>query len=308
MQERYLGYIQLILAQTGVGLGIVTGKKMLSLGVPVYMQVELRFLLSFFILLSFLMIKARRAREDFELIPKISKRDWTLVIMQAVCAGVLFNILMLFGLKYTTATMAGIITSALPVVIAILSFVFLKERLSRNKILAIILVVIGVSILHIDTIGSSTAQSPIIGGVLVGLALLPEGLYTIFSKILGKKIDPLVQATWINLISCLLFLPFWIFSGMWNAMDIIDLKAAGFIVLGSFASMLFYYFWTAGVTHVKATTAAIFTGVMPIVTTIAAILMLHESFSIFDLLGMAFVLASIFIGTYRRNSKKGACT
>lgn len=300
MQERHLGYIQLVLAQVGCGLGIIVGKKLLVLGVPVYTQMGLRFIACFLMLFSFLMIQALHSHTKVELIPKIRKRDWTLVIMQSICAGVLFNLLMLFGLKYTTATMAGIITSSLPVVITLLSFVFLKEHLSKNKFIAILLVVIGVVILHVDTVGVRKSSSPIIGGVLIFLALIPEGLYTVFAKILGKKIEPLVQATWINLISCCLFVPFWLFSGMLDIFKVLDLKAWGYIGIGSFSSMLFYYCWTAGVSHVKANTAAIFTGVMPIVTTISAILFLQESFSIFDLLGMVFVITSIFIGTYQK--------
>ena len=47
---------------------------------------------------------------------------------------------------------------------------------------------------------------------------------------------------------------------------------------------------------VSATTAAIFTGVMPIATTLTAILLLGETFTAYDATGMVFVLLSIGIG------------
>src|SRR5690606_8047463 len=121
--------------------------------------------------------------------------------------GVLFNLLMLLGLKYTTATMAGIIASVIPAVIALLSFLILRERLTRNKCIAIMLAIGGVAILHFDTLDHGVAQNALLGGLLVFLSLIPEALYTILAKLLGDKLQPLTQASLINLLSVFMFMP-----------------------------------------------------------------------------------------------------
>ena len=170
-----------------------------------------------------------------------------------------------------------------------------KETLSKNKLVAIILAIIGVSILHLDTLGHSQAANALLGGFLVFLSLIPEALYTVFAKILGNKVTPIIQASLINLISIFLFLPIWLYLGGAAGLMTLDAKGIEVLLISSFCSMLFYYCWTAGVSKVSATTAAIFTGVMPIATTLTAILLLGETFTAYDATGMAFVLLSIGI-------------
>ena len=296
MSKLWLGYIELTIAQIAVGTAIVLGKQLITLGVPVYMQMEVRFVCCFLLLILMVLLKGLVKKEPIPWKPALKQAQWGLLLAQSICAGVLFNYLMLFGLKYTTATMAGIIASVLPAVIAVLSFTILKETLSRSKLIAISLAIAGVMILHLDTFGQETASNAFLGGFFVFLALIPEGLYTVFAKILGAKLQPLIQAAWINFISVLIFTPFWIYKGGLDIINQIEMNA--WIALGvtSFCSMLFYYLWTSGVGKVHANTAAIFTGVMPITTTVIAIFWLGEAFTIYDAIGLSCVLLSIIIG------------
>ncbi len=300
MNRTLLGYIQLTVAQLGVGMSIVFGKQLMLLQVPVIVQIQLRFVITaaMLIVLAFLMFIATKDKTSFSL--KLSGRDYILILLQSLTAGVLFNLLILFGLKYTTATMAGVIASALPAVIVILSLMILGERLSKNKMVAIFLAILGVIVLHLDTVGKETAINPMLGGFLVLLALIPEALYTIFTKLLQGHIHPIIQAICINIISIVLFAPVWWHSGgiPVTAELVQDFTQPSMILLfiSGFCSLLFYYCWTAGVSKVPATTAAIFTGLMPISATFGAIMLLGETLTYYDTAGMLFILLSVYIG------------
>jgi drug/metabolite transporter (DMT)-like permease len=297
MTKVFLGYCQLAIAQIGVGISIVLAKQLMHRGIPAVMQMEARFAGCFLILLLMLLLR----RQGYQGLSKFKAiampRDWILLVAQALCAGVLFNVFMLLGLEYTTATSAGIIASILPAIVAILSLIILKEKLARRNIIAIVLAIIGVSILHLDNISTEQGNFALLGGALVFLALIPEALYTIFAKLLGDKIEPLSQATIINFISMLVFLPFYLFIIGIQQLIILDPIDITMLGISCFCSMLFYYYWTKGIMVIPAMTAAVFTGLMPISTTIFAILMLGETFTIYDSIGMLCVLVSIVVGS-----------
>jgi len=73
------------------------------------------------------------------------------------------------GLKYANAAEGGIITSTTTAVIAVLSFLLLKERLKINKIIGVIFSVLGVLVINLTVDLSSTNQ--IIGSIFVILGI-----------------------------------------------------------------------------------------------------------------------------------------
>ena len=65
-------------------------------------------------------------------------------------------IFLLYGLRLTSAVERGIITSTVPTVLGIISFIFLKEQLTLNKGVGITLTVPG--ILAVNVLGSTLNQ------------------------------------------------------------------------------------------------------------------------------------------------------
>ncbi|MBT4962765.1 MAG: DMT family transporter [Francisellaceae bacterium] len=301
MNQKYLGFVQMIVAQIGVGVSVVVGKQLMQDDVSVLTQVEARFIFcSMFLIINFipaLLYKhLRGCASDYAL--KLNKKQWAVLVAQSLCGGIFFNLIMLAGLRYTTATMAGILTSTLPAILAILSYFILKERIGGQRIFAIMLAIVGIIVLHLDSAGDgSHAKNAMLGGFLIILSMVPEALYTVLAKKLGNVVNPLVQALAINIISTVVFLPFWFYYiGFDNLVEINSDNLTKMVATG-FLSYLFFYLWTAGVTKVPASVAAIFTGIMPIATTIGAISLMGESFTMYDAAGMCFVLFSIFIGS-----------
>ena len=94
----------------------------------------------------------------------------------------------------------------------------------------------------------------------------------------------------------MLFLPFALYQ--LNHFNIANLSVNlwALVVLSASLSCMFYYFWQKGLEHVTASTAAIFTSLMPIGTVVSAIFILHEHFGLTTFAGMLAVLISIVIG------------
>lgn len=196
-----LAYVQLALSMAFVGINISIGKEIVA-HVPVFLFSELRFLIAILILLPLL-----ASRGEW-------KTSWTreegkVLFWQSFFGVFLFSICMLYGVQWTSATAAGIITSTVPACIALFSFWILKEKLQVNNMLAILLSVCGIAFITFTT-GGNVEQSlaSMLGNALVFLAVVSEALFTIFAKRLAGKITPFQMTAAINVISFVLFLPF----------------------------------------------------------------------------------------------------
>jgi drug/metabolite transporter (DMT)-like permease len=77
------------------------------------------------------------------------------------------------------------------------------------------------------------------------------------------------------------------------------------LVYGISGGIMFFLFWYRGLTKINANTAALFTGVMPVSTTLLAFLFLNESIGYNEILGMILVIVAIVVGCKAPATGKG---
>ena len=103
------------------------------------------FMSLFFAVISALIF---RAKSIFSTARKLSKRHWTILVLQAVFGIFLFRVFLTFGLQYTSAMEAGIITGAVPAITAVFTRIIIKEHFSKNSVSGIIFTLFGILILQ----------------------------------------------------------------------------------------------------------------------------------------------------------------
>lgn len=295
-KKLYRGYLELTLAQCCIGVNIVLGKILIP-ETPIFPLLLIRFALGFAIIGIYQLFgNLPLVRTELK---ALSNKDWLIIFAQALCGGILFNILVLYGLEHTTATATGIINSALPAIVAIFSFLILRERLTLRIAVAILLCAAGIAVLGLGkAIPTDSNQNELFGMALVLLALIPEALFTVFAKLIKKPPSALTTTLLIHFINTLLFIPF-VISVKWDPIIHANAITLLQIFLLGLSGVLFFVFWYRGLTVVSASTSALFMGIMPISTCILAYFCLNEVLSWDDLLGMTFVIVSIVVGTRR---------
>lgn len=288
MVKQLGAYTQLTLAMMIVGSSIVVGK-LVIVSFPVFLAAGLRFAIGSMVLLPLLLW------QEGAHFP-VSKRDWFISFLQALTGAFLFTIFLFFGLKFTNAVEAGIITSTAPAVVGVLSFLFLREKLSLNKNIGITLAVCGVLLSTVAATSPNTegGAMPWLGNLLVFAAVIGEALFTIFRKLLPKTISPLFTATMMSVFSLILFLPLAIYEGInFNFSGVTSTGWLAIIYYGVMVTAIAFIFWFQGVSQVQASTAAVFTGVMPVSAVIFSYIILHEPFQWSHLWGGLCVLAGL---------------
>tara|TARA_R110002110_G_scaffold271566_3_gene487013 strand:- start:36053 stop:36979 length:927 start_codon:yes stop_codon:yes gene_type:complete len=286
----------LALGQIAIAVNVVAGKHLIDV-IPVHIYLCSRYLASTVFLSMFMLLLKQGWTEKQAQSKKFDKRDWLLLTLQAFTGGFLFNVLFFWGIQSTTAISAGIISSSLPAILAICAFFCLGEKIKKWKWMGIVLAMVGILVINLDNPAGKLGIVSFWGNFIILMAMIPEALYTIFNKFTSKRITTLGAATIVNFITFLMLVPFAFYDWATVGMGQGSFEEWMLLIFTGFANLFFFWFWAKGLIHIPASTAAIFTSVLPVATTLLAWAFLHETLGEYDMLGMSLVLLSIFIGT-----------
>ena len=270
-----------------VGSSVVVGK-LIVLSFPIYLASELRFVVATAILVPLLLHKEKT-------FPLIKQKDIFILIFQALAGVFLFNIFMLHGLTYTTAIEAGIITSTLPAIVGIVSFIILKEKLTNKKGLGILFAVIGV--LFINVIGNETKGeiNTLFGNLLIMGAVFGEALFITLGKSVSNRVTPLMISTMMSILGLLMFLPFSIYEAKnfdFSTVTLIDW--VNILYFGIVVTVIAFLLMYQGLLNVSASSAGVLTSVLPVSSIILAFFILNEEVLWLHAVGILFVFLAIF--------------
>jgi drug/metabolite transporter (DMT)-like permease len=290
MKKALSSYIELTGAMVIVGSVIVVSK-MITAGFPVFLAAALRFGLASPILLVMVWKSARG-------FPRVERRDLLVIFLQSLAGNFLYSIFLLYGLKLTSAAESGIISGTVPAIVGVISFLFLRERLSWSKWLGIALVVMGMIVINEVGSGGEHGTGNWLGNLLIVGSAAGEALWTVLSKANSGKVAPLTIACLTSCFGFLLFLPIALCQSIEFNFAAVSLAGWGVIIYyGLVGTVAAYCLWYQGVAKVSAGTAGVFTGIAPVSAVVLSYIVLGEPFAWSHILGGLCVLLAIVLIT-----------
>ncbi|MES1161599.1 MAG: DMT family transporter, partial [Rhizobacter sp.] len=230
----------------------------------------------------------------------LNTHDRRLLFLESFFGNFLFSICMLFGVARSTALAAGVIMAGLPAMVALMSWIFLKERIPERVMLGIAFAVAGIALVSLTKHAGPSAQgSPLLGNLLLLGALTCEASYVVIGKKLTGRVSAKRISALINLWGLALVTPF----GLWQALSF-DFGSVG---AGSWWLLLFYsiaasmvtvWLWMTGLRHVPAAKAGVFTVLLPVSAAAVGVLFLGERFSPAQAAAFALALAGVMLATW----------
>lgn len=288
-----MAYACLALSMAMVGTSM-TANKFIVGDVPVMLAGFVRFLAAtIFIVGLTLLIEGK--------LPRLSSRTTLILAAQTFFGSFLFTVLTLYGVDMTTAMVSGIILAATPAVVAVMSWL-LGDRLARVAWIGVLVTIGGVLVVNLfDSPSEDVARRPVLGAILIFLAVISEALYTMFARLIAGEATPLGITSWYSIIGALMFLPpaLWVSRGF--AIDSIPASAwFAMVYMGAVPGALAVLLWYYGLRHVQASIAGAFTGMMPITAVLSAGLVLDEAIRWPHLAGMLLIVLGIVMVTRSR--------
>ncbi|MBE6524557.1 MAG: EamA family transporter [Thermoplasmata archaeon] len=219
---------------------------------------------------------------------RIDPKDIWMFIGTGLFSIVFFNVMYFTTQQMVSLSIASVLLYTAPCFVMIMSMFLFKERITRLKILALILAFAGC--VFSAGIGSEELNIGILFGILAGFGY---ALYSIFSKFALKKYSLVTILFYTFLIASLCLLPFC------EPMTMVDLCNDTEIILnilglGIISTVLPYYFYTKGLKSMDAGKASIIAFVEPMVATILS-LMIGDPFGISNVIGIVLILGSVIL-------------
>ena len=279
------------------GASVVVGKYILHLPIFFAQTVCLFFAMLFIVPLA--LIKEGRPR-----FLDIKKKDYLLMLLQGGSGVLMFRVFLMLALRYAPASSTGIVLSTTPAVLALFSVIFLKEKMSVKTITAVIICFAGMSLLNADlkNIAFKMDICVLLGTIFALMSVCSESLFTVFRKKQSYSDKPLTSTAIVMFFAFVLFLP--LGTVQLTAGNVVALLSAeDFIymfIYGAVCSSVAYALWFSGLAKVEIHEAAGFSGFMPLSSVTLSVIFLKEKITVGHIIGMALVLAGIYIITLKK--------
>ncbi|SHG61660.1 EamA-like transporter family protein [Thermosyntropha lipolytica DSM 11003] len=282
-----LTYLALLITILVWGLSFIATKIALISFPPViymFLRFSLASVLFFFILL-------KRG------IPQLSADEHKKLFLLAFFEPGLYYFFEATGLVYTTASKASIIISTVPIAVILLARIVLKEKISRQNLLGILISITGVCLLVLgDPNFSWSLQGSLLGDILVSGAIVSAAFYMVITRHLGQILDSLVITSYQMFYGTLIFAPVFLvqYSSLnWTQIYLPSLAAILFLAL--FPTVIGYWSYNYALTQIPASKAGVFLNGVPLVTALGAWLILGEKLVAMQILGGIIAIAGVII-------------
>ncbi|MGN7470753.1 DMT family transporter [Brevibacillus sp. SAFN-007a] len=289
-KQSLLGAICLTLAAAIWGGVYVVSKVVLDV-IPPFTLLILRFGIALIVLGAFALARREPVR----------KKDVPL-LMAIAFVGVTISIAAQFlGTKLSTAHMGALITSASPAFIAIFAVWLLKENIHFKQAAGILLATVGV-IIVIGVPDQADAQSSLTGNLILLVAAVSWGLYTVLSKKATQRYSSLLVTTYVALFGIVFTSPVmvWELSVTPVSWQFGWEIWAGVLYIGLISTAGAFYLWNKGFELMQAGSGAGFFFVQPIVGAFLGWLLLHEHLGVSFFVGAAFIFLGVALSNLRR--------
>ena len=208
------------------------------------------------------------------------------------------------GIDMVTASESAIIYAMIPMMVALLSFVFLKKKIKRHVAVGMLIAFAGI------VISTVLASDFSVGGKLLGylillIAVLFAAIYTILSEKLADGFTAtersfalaVIGFTWFNLIMLGQG------SGLSAYRICFEHPEVGLAILflGAAGSFGGYFMFNYAVSHIPAAqTSVINTNLLSLTGVVAGILIQGDSFGWYTVVGMAMIIVGVVIANLTR--------
>jgi len=211
-----------------------------------------------------------------------------------------YHLALNYAEKTVSSGLAGLLIALGPVFSALLSVLFLKERVKARLGLAIVLAIMGAAVLSVPDL--SEGISSLSGPLAVVLSAFSVAAFGVLSKPLVAKYGALRIAVWAGTLGTCMLLPF--LSGAFVS-DVMALPALGWaslLYLSLLSTVLGYSLFYVMVGRGGVTTLMIQLYLVPVVSVVGGAILLQESVTPLTLLGGGAMLVAVWLATSRKKS------
>lgn len=233
---------------------------------------------------------------------KITIKDWMFFAGLGILNTVISMGSLQLAISMGKASTAAILISSNPIFVVMFSYLLLKEKITKNSIICMILGIIGITLIIYK--GSSTGDTAM--SLFLGIvASLTFALYSVLGKMKADNISSITMISLSAIIGAICTIPLLLYMGL----PIFHLPKEAFfriLYLGLILSGFAYITFIEALKILSASKGSMVFFLKPAVATVLAVIFLGEKISARTILGMVFVAAGILINFYKKPSTEAS--
>ncbi|NQX66030.1 EamA family transporter [Paenibacillus alba] len=224
----------------------------------------------------------------------IKKRDLLLIFIIGLIGNTISILTQEFGTMLSTAQMGAIITSTTPAFMVLFARILLKEKITFNKAISILLATIGVGII----VGNADIDPSLqLGGLSLLIAALTWALMSVLIKRVPGQYSQIVITCYTTLVAVILLTPSAI-----SRLAELDVQAmkhpsiwGGLLYLGVISTACAFLLWNRGLQMLNASSGGLFFFFQPIVGTFLGWLLLGEQIDLSFWIGTLLIFIGVLL-------------
>lgn len=224
---------------------------------------------------------------------RVRLRDLWCFAGSGICSLLFFSYCYFTGMTMTSLSVICVLLYTAPVFVMLLSVLLFRERMTRSKLLALLLTFAGCCL--VSGLGGETHLSG--AALLLGLGSgFFYGLYSIFSRYAIQRGYSSWTITFYTFAFCsvaCLFLSDW--SAITSTVSADPTLLIWIVLLGLVTAFFPYVLYTRGLEQMESSRAAILASLEPAVATLLGVLVLHEPLTVSNAAGIVLVLGGIAV-------------
>ncbi len=225
---------------------------------------------------------------------KIQRRHLIYFIIMGVVGVGLHQLAWVTSVQLNGAAVATVLVYINPTIVALISVRFLGETLDRNKMIALVLTLLGM-VLVAEMYNPENLQLNGLG-ILVGLGTgATWATYALIGQFISRRYSPWASLFYAFLFGALFLLPLQIFAGnvfglgaQWNGWAILFFLALGPTLVG-------FGLYTVGLSTIPASVVTLIATLEPVFTIILSFFLFNEVLDIPQLIGAGLILFAVIL-------------
>ena len=290
MKENTRAYIMLILATLFWAGNFTVGKFAYTENIPPYSLAFLRWALVWVILIPFTFREILKKKNEI-------KDNLSLFFILGLTSVGIFSSFTYNALNHTQVINASLFNTAIPVSIILVCFLLKIEKTNIFQISGLIVSVLGIlAIITRLDLNILLTLSFNKGDIYMLVAIISWGIYSALLKRKTFSISLLSLIQGICTFGLIILLPAFLFE--LTQEKIIEVNSNFFYILffiAIFPSIGSYYCWAGAVSIIGANRAGIFLSLIPLFSTIFAIIFFNEKFLFFHFIGSILIILGLFL-------------
>lgn len=254
---------------------------------PPFQLAFLRFFFASLLALIFIFVlKNRKADSFFEHV------DWKKTFLISFFGMGGYHLTLNAGEIFTSPSLASLIVFTSPVITLVLSHWCLKEKIGLKKVVGVVLAFSGVFWLYF--FNSELKTSVWWGPLLIFLAPLSWSIYTVFSKPLLEKLDPLLYSFLSLILGTLQLLPLTFLFPLRPYLASIPLSGwMQILILAGLCSFFGTFAWIWGLSGLSPTEVSLFLYFIPFFTIVFEWLIFNRAIGLNLLVGALLIFVGV---------------